>query len=123
LIPPRRSWRVRLTAQAEADVAEILEWSARQFGEAQARRYAETLTSAIEALSEGPGVHGAKARDEIGIGLLTLHAARKGRRGRHFLLFRVSREAGRPGIDVLRVLHDAMDLGRHVDPGEVRAGS
>ena len=109
---------MQLTAQAEADVAEILEWSAGQFGEAQARHYAETLTSAIEALSEGPGVPGAKARDEIGAGLLTLHVARKGRRGRHFLLFRVGREAGRRVIDVLRVLHDAMDLARHVDPDD-----
>lgn len=116
MIPPRRSWRVRLTAQAEADVAEILEWSAGQFGGAQARRYAETLTSAIESLGEGPGVYGAKARDEIGAGLLTLHVARKGRRGRHFLLFRVGRERGRQVIDVLRVLHDDMDLARHLDP-------
>jgi len=110
------SYRVRLTARAEADVAEILEWSARQFGEAQARHYVETLTRAIEALSEGPWVPGAKARDEIGAGLLTLQVARKGRRGRHFLLFRVGREAGRQVIDVLRVLHDAMDLARHLDP-------
>lgn len=119
MIPPRRSWRVRLTAQAEAEVAEILEWSAQQFGEAQARHYAETLTNAIEALSEGPGVPGSKPRNEIGTGILTLHVARKGRRGRHFLLFRVSREAGRQVIDVLRVLHDAMDLARHVDPDDV----
>jgi toxin ParE1/3/4 len=113
LIPPRRWWRVRLTAQAEADVAEILEWTAQQFGPVQAHRYAETLTSAIEALNEGPDVRGAKPRDEIAPGLLTLHVARKGRRGRHFLLFHVRDEAGRSVIDVLRVLHDAMDLARH----------
>jgi toxin ParE1/3/4 len=58
-------------------------------------------------------VRGVKPRDEIAPGLLTLHVARKGRHGRHFLLFRVSREAGHEVIDVLRVLHDAMDLARH----------
>lgn len=121
MIRPHRSWRVRLTAQAEADVAEILEWTAGQFGDAQAHRYAETLTSAIEALSEGPDAPGAKLRNEIARGLMTLHVARKGHRGRHFVLFRVSRESGRQVIDVLRVLHDAMDLVRHApsaDPDE-----
>lgn len=113
---------MRLTAQAEADVAEILAWTAGQFGDVQARRYAETLTSAIEALSEGPDAPGAKPRDEVARGLMTLHVARKGYRGRHFLLFRISREAGREVIDVLRVLHDAMDLVRHTpsaDPDEI----
>lgn len=110
---PRRWWRVQLTAQAEADVAEILEWTAQQFGQVQAHHYAETLTSAMEALAAGPDVPGAKPCDEIGPGLLTLHVARKGRRGRHFLLVRVRRQAGREVIDVLRVLHDAMDLTRH----------
>jgi toxin ParE1/3/4 len=121
LIRPYRSWRVRLTAQAEADVAEILEWTAGQFGDAQAHRYAETLTSAIEALSEGPDAAGAKLRNEIARGLMTLHVARRGHRGRHFVLFRVSRESGQEVIDVLRVLHDAMDLARHAssaDPDE-----
>lgn len=122
MIRPHRSWRVRLTAQAEADVAGILEWTAGQFGDTQAHRYAETLTSAIEALSEGPDAPGAKLRNEIARGLMTLHVARKGHRGRHFLLFRVSREAGREVIDVLRVLHDAMDLAQHLpslDPDEI----
>jgi toxin ParE1/3/4 len=113
LIPPRRWRRVRLTAQAEADVAEILEWTAQQFGPVQARRYAEPLTSAIEALDEGPDVRGVKPRDEIAPGLLALHVARMGRRGRHFLLFHAGDAAGRSVIGVLRVLHDAMDLARH----------
>jgi plasmid stabilization system protein ParE len=36
----------------------------------------------------------------------------KDRRGRHFPLFHVRDEAGGSVIDVLRVLHDAMDLAR-----------
>lgn len=56
------------------------------FGERQAETYAETLTLALEVLHEGPEPLGAKARDDIG-----------------------------PGI-VLRLLHDSMDLARHVPP-------
>jgi toxin ParE1/3/4 len=111
-----RPWPVRLAAAAEADIQEILHWTVGQFGEAQARVYAETLSAALEALTAGPPLLGAKARDDIAKGLFTLHVARHGRKGRHFVIFRVGRDQGREVIDVLRVLHDAMDLPRHVPP-------
>ena len=109
-----RTWAVRLAAAAESDFQDILRWTAQQFGEAQARDYAETLSSALEALMDGPAVPGVKARDDIARGILTLHVARHGRRGRHFILFRIGHHAGHDVIDVLRLLHDAMDLPRHV---------
>lgn len=47
---------------------------------------------------------------------MSLHVARRNRRGRHFILFRAT-EAGQ--IQVVRILHDAMDLARHIpDPAE-----
>ena len=55
-------WTVQLARQAEQDFAEILQWTARTFGPAQAEIYAETLLLAIEA----PDVLGGKARDEYG---------------------------------------------------------
>ena len=45
-------WRIRLTTTAESDLRNILRWTARQFGHAQARIYSETLTRAIQALTE-----------------------------------------------------------------------
>jgi toxin ParE1/3/4 len=81
-------WTVHLTAAAEADFRNILRWTAEQFGEAQARAYAETLSRALEALSEGPDAAGVRARDDIAGGLFMLHVARRGRRGRHFVIFR-----------------------------------
>ena len=47
-------WRVRLTATAESDFRNILRWTAERFGHAQARIYGETLTHAIQALTNGP---------------------------------------------------------------------
>ena len=104
-------WRIRLARQAEADLHDILRWTARQFGAVQAGHYAETLASAIEALRAGPQVAGARERDEIASGVCTLHVARQGRKGRHLVVFRAA-----PGqvIEVLRLLHDGMDLVRHV---------
>jgi toxin ParE1/3/4 len=61
----------------------------------------------------GPTLAGVAARNDIAPGLLTLPVARKQRRGRHFALFRVAASDTRT-IDVLRILHDAMDLPRHL---------
>jgi toxin ParE1/3/4 len=108
------AWSVRLTVAAETDFESIIGWTLEQFGDVQARLYAQVLSSAVEALTAGPNSPGAKARSEIGKHLFTLHVARVGQRGRHFVLFRVDGAAGRRQIDVLRILHDAMDLQRHV---------
>jgi toxin ParE1/3/4 len=111
---PKR-WSIRVAATAEADIASILRWTERHFGRAQARTYSRTLSDAIAAIAkDGPGAAGARARDDIDRGLFSLHVARRGRRGRHLLLFRVSTTpASARTIDLLRVLHDAMDLPRH----------
>ena len=104
-------WTVRLTATAEADFQNIIAWTLKEFGDRQADIYADTLTSAIMALLEGPTIVGARERREIGKGLCTLHVARGGRKGRHFVLFRVSSAVHQ--IEILRLLDDAMDLKLH----------
>ena len=106
-------WKVRLAAQAELDFSEIITWTLENFGKRQAQTYAETLTLAIEALHSRPEQLGAKALDDLGPGIRTLHVARQGRSGRHFVVFR---EAKDQYIDVLRLLHDSMDLARHIPP-------
>jgi len=111
---PRRT--VCLTAAAEADFQEILRWTSVQFGQAQARVHAETLSVALNDLAAGPTVTGARERSDIAKGISTLHVARKGRKGRHFVMFRTGHDQGREVIEVLRLLHDAMDLQRHLPP-------
>jgi toxin ParE1/3/4 len=106
-----RKWRVRLGAQAELDFANILRWTAANFGARQARLYRDTLLQIIHALADGPDAEGTKARNEIMRGVRTLHAARHGRRGRHLLLYRVT---GTRIIEIARILHDSMDLRRHL---------
>lgn len=106
-----RKWRVRLGAAAEVDFANILKWTTETFGARQSRVYRDTLVQAIGALAEGPHVAGSRARDEIMAGLRTLHVARRGRRGSHFLMYRA---APNSFIEIVRILHDGMDLRRHV---------
>jgi toxin ParE1/3/4 len=109
MVEPR--WRVRLGAAAELDFANILKWTTENFGTRQAKVYRDTVVQAIGDLADGPDVAGSRAREEIMPGLRTLHVARHGRRGRHFLMYRV---ATRRTIEIIRILHDSMDLERHV---------
>ena len=115
---PENTWTVRLSAAAEADFRQILRWTVDNFGSAQARAYADTLSSALKALSAGPSVIGVKERPEIGSNIWTLHVARSGRKGRHFIMFRITDAQNSKVIDVLRILHDSMDLERHLPPTE-----
>lgn len=104
-------WRVRLAKQAELDLHGITIWTVENFGAQQAEVYAETLSLAIEALHDGPEIFGVTVREDIGPSIRTLHVARQGRKGRHFVVFKTAPEQT---MDVLRLLHDSMDLTRHV---------
>lgn len=110
-------WTVRVSAAAEADYRSILRWTIDNFATTQAQTYAATLSHALQALHTGPAIIGAKERSEIDRNIWTLHVARNKRKGRHFIMFRVNRSMRPEGcnvIDVLRLLHDSMDLARHV---------
>ena len=105
-------WTVRLVAVSELDYLEVIQRSAQDFGPLQAEAYAQTLATALDALREnGPMTIGVKAREEIGAGIFTLHAARSKRKASHFLVFRVLEEKT---IEILRILHERMDLARHL---------
>jgi toxin ParE1/3/4 len=108
-----RRWRVRFGAAAELDFANIVKWTTENFGARPSRVYRNTLIQAISELADGPDVAGSKARGEIMSGLRTLHIARHGRRGSHFLMHRPA-----PGmtIEIVRILHERMDLQRHLPP-------
>lgn len=117
--PGAERWTVRLSAAAETDYRQILHWTLKNFGATHAKDYAAVLTSALQALCAGTRTVGVKAREEIGANIWTLHVARQGRKGRHFILFRVNRVQGHQVIDVLRLLHDSMDLQRHLPPTDL----
>ncbi len=104
-------WRPRLGREAERDFVQILQWTRDNFGPAQARRYSATLSAAIRALSDGPDVPGSRDASAVHHGARILHAARGKRRARHFLLYKFAEDHP---IIIGRILHDAMDIERHV---------
>jgi toxin ParE1/3/4 len=115
-------WRVRLTAAAERDFNHITAWTTQRFGRLQAGAYIETLLQAFDALQMGPKAFGAKARKALGPNIYTLHASRRGRRSRHILVFRCDSDDSEEIVQVLRILHDAMDVARHFSASEDDAG-
>jgi toxin ParE1/3/4 len=107
-------WAVRTSAAAKADFKDILRWTRDRFGTQQAQVYLETLTLALEDLCAGPQGVGCTLRSDIGPDIYTLHVARKGRHGRHFLVFRVRPLQDQPVLELLRILHDSMEMKRHL---------
>ena len=104
-------WRIQLVVDAERDIADIIDYTTTNFGSRQAKVYETTLTKALTALRAGPDLRDCVRRYELGTGIRSLHIAREGRRGRHMIIYRDLPERT---IEVLRILHDAMDLKRHV---------
>ena len=104
-------WRIRLAPQAEIDYLKILEASQARFGPRQADIYESHLVAAMAALESGPDLRGSVARDDIRPDLKTYHLARLGVPARHLICYR-ARESG--VIEIFRILHDAMDLQRHI---------
>jgi toxin ParE1/3/4 len=112
--------RYRLTHAAQADIVSILAWSYEQFGEEARKRYEALIATAIrDAATRGDEV-GRTDRPELGDGVFSWHLAQSRtrspagavRRPRHFLICRRDGDV----LVVARVLHDAMELRRHLDP-------
>ncbi len=104
---------VSMAAAAQTDLDTIAAWTAENFGPAQAENYIEAILDTIDELTAPKSPARSLARDEITKGMRTLHMRKRGRRGRHFLLYSETEDE----VKIQRVLHDSMELSRHV-PGE-----
>ena len=101
---------VSLAAAAQADLDNIAAWTTENFGPAQAESYIEAILDAIDELAAPTSPPRSTARDEIATGLRTLHMRKRGRRGRRFLLYSETADE----VRIQRVLHDSMELSRHL---------
>lgn len=97
------SGRYLLSPAAWADLEQIWDYSCERWGVDQAERYLLELEQAIERSAMNPLIGG--ACEEIRPGYRKLSA------GSHVLFYRLSVEGV---IDVVRVLHQWMDVDRHL---------
>lgn len=115
--------RYAASPAAERDIESILALSQEQFGEQGRLRYEALLVRAMLDVGERPERAGSQARPEIGAAVRTYHfyysrenvptATGRVRRPRHFLLYRIGPDGV---VEIGRVLHDRMDLARHLPP-------
>lgn len=110
----------RLSKAAQDDVVDVLAWTHERFGEAGRLRYEGLIVAALRDVASQPDRPGSLARPELGAGVRSWHLRLSRnhcepgmaavRRPRHFLVYRAE-----PGhVVVARLLHDAMELGRHM---------
>jgi toxin ParE1/3/4 len=94
--------RYVLSPRAQADVAEIWNYSAKRWSVEQAENYLRQIKTAIEAVATQPTI--GQSCDDIRAGY------RRYLTGSHVLFYRPLRD----GVDIVRILHTRMDLRRHL---------
>jgi toxin ParE1/3/4 len=113
---------ITLTLRARDDIADILDSSAEHFGRSARLRYEALLQAALRDLADDPARPGSQARSEFTGAVRTYHLRHSRRRQRragmpapttprHLIVYR------QPAPDellILRLLHDAMELSRHL---------
>lgn len=95
--------RYLLSPAARADLDDIFDYTAQQWGLDQAETYVRGLQHAIERAAADPRI--GRSCDEIRPGYRKLVA------GSHTLYYRLT---GDGVVDVVRILHQRMDVDRHI---------
>ncbi|MCL4706004.1 type II toxin-antitoxin system RelE/ParE family toxin [bacterium] len=93
--------KVSITPKTRADLRDISRYTDQKWGRQQRFKYLKQLGDCFAFLAETPQM--GKKRDEIVGAPFSYHE------GRHVIFYRATAE----GIEILRVLHDAMDFPRH----------
>lgn len=95
-------YTLALSPEAQEDYEDILAYTERQWGVEQMGKYDTLLDKALLALETNPR----KGRRHVKLP----EALRYYPVGRHNIVFRVEAKQ----IEVVRILHDRMDMGRHI---------
>ena len=111
---------VRISYHARTDIVDILRYTEVKFGAAARVRYQDLLQAAFRTIASEPGRVGSAARDELSPGLRSLHlffcrlevTSQRVVRRRHIVFYRAA--AGEV-IEIVRILHDAMEVSSHLE--------
>jgi toxin ParE1/3/4 len=114
--------RLQFARRARRDIGELLDWSHEQFGPAARRRYETLIDTALQDISDDALRSGSVERVMLGRRVRLYHLRHSRERARtedgivqaprHVVVYRL---AGSDTVIVLRILHEAMDLTRHLD--------
>jgi toxin ParE1/3/4 len=91
-----------LRPRAIADLEDIWDYSTETWGTVQAERYLRLINDSFRKIADNPGI--GRPCDAIREGY------RKRSVGRHVIFYRTAEG----GVDVVRILHERMDMDRHL---------
>lgn len=113
--------RYRISDTARADIVAILSLSQRQFGDQARQRYQALILAAFQGIAEVPHRVGSQDRSELAPGVRSYHLnfSRQQaklpqgtvKKPRHLVLYRVASDEV---VEIIRLLHDAMELHLHL---------
>lgn len=98
--------RLRLSREAAHDIDEIARYTEQRWGKAARQRYLGQIKERLKALLENPEL--GPVREDIRPGTRSLTV------GRHIVFYRLASDA----VEIIRILHHAMDVQRRIDPAE-----
>ncbi len=111
----------RISNAARADIVDILKLSQTQFGDQARQRYQALILAALRAIAGTPYCIGSHDRDELAQGLRSYHLIYSRQQAkhlngmvkspRHIVFYRVASD---DVIEVVRLLHDAMEVQLHL---------
>ncbi len=111
----------RISNAARADIVDILRLSQAQFGDQARQRYQALILAALQAIADTPYRIGSYERDDLAPGLRSYHLIYSRQQAkqphgavkspRHIVFYRV---ASADVIEVVRLLHDAMEGQLHL---------
>jgi len=101
-------FELRFSTRAAAEMEAVLDYTLVHFGRTKFAEYADLIREVYNQISRNPYGLSARSRPELGADVFSFHIGRRGRRARHLFLYRVSEGSG--SVDILRLLHDSMEL-------------
>ncbi len=110
---------IRISPQAQTDIADTLRFTEVRLGESARCRYQNLLQATLCSLAVQPAHLNSTMRDELCPGVRSLHLSfnvlemSDGRRirPRHILFYRTGTDQS---VEILRVLHDAMETAQNL---------
>lgn len=110
-----------LSPLALRDIEDILAWTIEHFGTRASLRYELLLTEAIHQVADRFDLPGSHLLPEVGQNVYSYHLrhcrnqvrdkSQRVKEPRHFLIYRVNTDGN---VEIARVLHDSMELPRHI---------
>ncbi|WP_415764367.1 type II toxin-antitoxin system RelE/ParE family toxin [Pseudomonas sp. ZB1P45] len=111
----------RISNAARADIVDILRLSQTQFGDRARQRYQALILAALQDIAGMPYRIGSHDRDELAPGLRSHHLIHSRQQAkqphgtvkspRHIVFYRVANDEV---IEIIRLLHDAMEVQLHL---------